>query len=172
MDANEYGALTEEMRQAYQNYNPRRDALAEARALLTLAAEKAMAAGALPAAELAGADAPEPPQAARPNIRTAAIANANIFFITPMLPLLFPFCAPPLRRLPWHYYIRISIHCQRIFMRFVSFLHIAQHLTLRARLHKHIYTKLNLFYVYICIYSLIMLLYIHSQTKMRSGKNA
>ena len=52
MDANEYGALTEEMRQAYQNYNPRRDALAEARALLTLAAEKAMAAGALPAAEL------------------------------------------------------------------------------------------------------------------------
>ena len=46
MDANEYGALTEEMRQAYQNYNPRRDALAEARALLTLAAEKAMAAGA------------------------------------------------------------------------------------------------------------------------------
>ena len=44
MDANEYGALTEEMRQAYQNYNPRRDALAEARALLTLAAEKAMAA--------------------------------------------------------------------------------------------------------------------------------
>lgn len=51
-------------------------------------------ADALPAAELAGADAPEPPQAARPNIRTAAIANANIFFITPMLPLLFPFCAP------------------------------------------------------------------------------
>ena len=129
-------------------------------------------ADALPAAELAGADAPEPPQAARPSIRTAAIANANIFFITPMLPLLFPFCAPPLRRLPWHYYIRISIHCQRIFMLFVSFLHIAQHLTLRARLHKHIYTKLNLFYVYICIYSLIMLLYIHSQTKMRSGKNA
>ena len=39
MDANEYGALTEEMRQAYQNYNPA-GTRAEARALLTLAAEK------------------------------------------------------------------------------------------------------------------------------------
>lgn len=48
----EYDALTEEMRQAYQNFNPRQDALDEARALLEKAARNAIGAGALPAAEL------------------------------------------------------------------------------------------------------------------------
>lgn len=48
----EYDALTEEMRQAYQNFNPRQDALDEARALLEKAARRAIEAGALPAAEL------------------------------------------------------------------------------------------------------------------------
>ena len=42
----------EKMKQNYQNYNPRQDALDEARALLTLAARGAMEAGDLPAAEL------------------------------------------------------------------------------------------------------------------------
>lgn len=48
----EYPELLTQMKQAYQNFDPRRDALAEGRALLEQAAAAAIAAGDLPAAEL------------------------------------------------------------------------------------------------------------------------
>jgi hypothetical protein len=65
----------------------------------------------------------------QPNIRTDAIAYAN-FFHNSMPPPCSHFARRPSGGIQWHYYIVISIHCQRIFM-YCFFLHIAQHLTLR-----------------------------------------
>lgn len=52
MTNTEHEAMLAEMKETYKNYNPRKNALDEARALLTQAARAAMAAGELPQTEL------------------------------------------------------------------------------------------------------------------------
>ena len=52
MTNTEYESLIAEMKETYKNYNPRKAALDEARALLTQAAQAAMAAGELPQTDL------------------------------------------------------------------------------------------------------------------------
>ena len=52
MTNTEYESMIAEMKETYKNYNPRKDALDEARALLTQAAQAAMAAGELPQTDL------------------------------------------------------------------------------------------------------------------------
>lgn len=52
MTNTEHEAMLAEMKETYKNYNPRKNALDEARALLTQAAQAAMAAGELPQTEL------------------------------------------------------------------------------------------------------------------------
>lgn len=52
MTNTEYESMIAEMKETYKNYNPRKNALDEARALLTQAAQAAMAAGELPQTDL------------------------------------------------------------------------------------------------------------------------